>query len=123
MYERAIKAGGQMSTPPVTQGLGPVPNLGPGMPPPPTGVGAMPTGAPSTTKKTAGDDVISALRAYQGFVPELFNEINSWIDRVKSSSGNKPGQNPGPGLGQPGAMGALAEDSSPLEQSGSPGPM
>ena len=113
--------GGAMSPNPATQGLGDVPKL-PNLPPAPTGVGGMPVGAPGTTKKAAADDAISALRGFQGFAPELLNEINAVIDRIKSVAQDKPGENPGPALGQPGASGAAQSDSSPLQASGSVGP-
>ena len=124
MYLDALKNatnGAKAAAPnPATQGLGPVPPM-PNLPPPPTGMGPMPTGAPTTTKMTAGADAIAGLRSLQGFVPKLFNEINAWIDQIKGATSDKPGENPGPGIGEPGVPGAAQLDSSATMQSGSPG--
>lgn len=109
-----------MAPNPASQGLGAPPKL-PGLPPPPTNAGAMPTGAPTKTKMTAGADVIQSLRDLQGFVPELYNEINAWIGQVKSATSQKPGQNPGPAPDAPGVPGALSLDQSELSESGGPG--
>lgn len=130
MYLDALKAaqqgsggpplGGGMAPNPASLGVGSPPSM-PGLPPPPTGVGAMPTGSPTTTKMTAGADAVSALRALQGFTPELFNDINDFIGRIKGATAQKPQQKPGPSLGEPGIPGAAQLDASPTKESGSPG--
>ena len=114
--------GGGMSPNPASQGMGPVPAMK-GLPPPPTGIGKMPVGAPGTTKKVAGADAISSLRNFIGFAPELANEINNLIDKIKKAAYDKPGENQGPALGDAGPMGAAQDGSSPLMDSGGPGPM
>ena len=81
----------------------------------------MPTGMPGTTKMTAGADAISAIRSLQGFSPELLNETNEWIAKIKNATAQKKGQNAGPPLGQPGVPGALQLDADATADSGSPG--
>ena len=81
----------------------------------------MPTGMPGTTKMTAGADAISAIRSLQGFTPELLNDTNEWIAKIKNATAQKPGQKPGPGLGEPGVPGALQLDADATADSGSPG--
>lgn len=81
----------------------------------------MPTGAPTTTKMTAGADAIAAIRTLQGFVPELYNDLNEVVSRIKSATAQKPGQKPGPALGEPGVPGALQLDANATDDSGSPG--
>ena len=114
--------GGGMPPQAATQGLGPVPNQ-PGLPPPPTGVGKMPVGAPTTTKMSAGADAIAGLRSFAGFAPEMQADIQEMISRIKSASASKPGMNAGPATSEPGVPGAAQLDDSALMESGSPGPV
>ena len=118
----AAKLVGGMSPNPATQGLGEVPKMA-GLPPPPTGIGKMPVGAPGNTKKVAGADAISALRNFIGFAPELANDINGIIDKIKQVAYDKPNENQGPAIGDAGPMGAAQSGASPLMDSGGPGPM
>jgi hypothetical protein len=112
--------GAQMGPNPASLGVGKPPQM-PGLPPPPTGAGAMPTGSPTTTKMTAGADAISSLRSLQGFVPEMFHDINEFIGRIKGATSQQKGQNPGPAVGEPGVPGALQLDGAPTDASGGPG--
>ena len=115
-------AGGIKSAPnPSSPGLGDIP--GKQLPPPPTGVGKMPTGSPTRTKTTVGGEAIAALRDLQGYTPELYNEINAFISQIKHSTKPNPSENPGPPLGEPGVPGAAQLDASPEMDSGSPGPL
>jgi hypothetical protein len=107
---------------PASIGVGTPPNM-PGAPPPPTGKGAIPTGAPGKTKIAAGGEAISGLRNLQGFVPEMLNQINEWINQIKQATVPKQGDDPGPAAGQPGVPGTLQLDGSQLMDSGSPGSM
>ncbi len=91
----------------------------PGMIPPPTGKGAIPTGDPSTTKKEAADNAILALREMKGHYPSLATSADSMIDQIKSSS--KASSAPKPGLGDPIPPGAPPADTSSTSQSGTPG--
>lgn len=115
--------GGPMAGNGASPGFGAPPDFKGLVPPPPTMTGRMPTGAPGTTKKVAADDAISALRGFQGWVPEMTNDINDFINRIKQAASDKPGENAGPALGEPGPQGAAQGGASPLMQSGSPGSM
>ena len=111
----AVKSAPNPSSP----GLGNIPSKM--LPPPPTGVGAMPTGSPTRTKTTVGGEAIAALRDLQGYTPELYNDINAFIGQIKSATKPQPNQNPGPPLSEPGVPGAAQLDASPEMDSGSPG--
>lgn len=105
----------KMGPPAATQGLGDPPKL-PGLPPPPTNIGAMPIGSPGTTAKTAGDDAITALRVFQGFVPSMTQEIEAMIGKIKDAA--KPA--PPSAAGEAQAPGSSPE-AAPLSESGSTG--
>jgi hypothetical protein len=104
---------------PASPSLGPIPKGQ--LPPPPSGVGAMPTGSPTRTKQTVGGEAIAALRDLQGYAPELFNDVNDFIARIKNATKPQANENPGPPLGEPGVPGAAQLDASPELDSGSPG--
>ena len=106
---------------PASPGLGAIP--GKQLAPPPTGVGAMPTGSPTRTKTTVGGEAIASLRDLQGYCPELYNQINEFISQIKSATKPQANQNPGPPLGEPGTPGAAQLDASPEFDSGSAGPI
>lgn len=113
-------AGAVKSAPnPSSPGLGPVPTSQ--LPPPPTGVGQVPTGSPTRTKTTVGGEAIAALGDLEGYAPELRDQILGWKSLIKDACKPKPGQNPGPPLGEPGVPGAAQLDASPEMDSGSPG--
>lgn len=120
-YLNALQGGQPMSPQPASPGMGPAPSL-PGLPPPPTGMGAMPLGAPGTDKKSAGNDAITGLRSFQGFAPNMLDDINAMIAKIKDAVTDKPGEQPGPALGEPGPPGAAQDGTSPLMDSGGPGP-
>jgi hypothetical protein len=101
-------------------GMGAPPNLGPGMPPPPTGVGAMSSGDPSTARKTSADTALLALRELTAQIPSLGPAISQLIDQIKMTvTAPTPTAPPTaaaiPGQPQPA--------SSSLDLSGSPGGM
>lgn len=100
------------------------PPVMPGLPPKPTGVGAMPTGDPSTTKKAAADNAVLSLRELQGYYPSLKQMLDAAIDGIKAlAKGAGGAEPPAAAVGEPAPPGAQppAAPASPL--SGSPGPM
>jgi len=99
-------------------GAGPVPKM-PGLPPPPTNVGAMPTGDPSTNKKESADNAILALREVKGHYPSLGPVVDQAIDQIKSAA--KAGGPKSVGLGAPAAPGAMPPETPDTTLSGSPG--
>jgi transcription elongation regulator 1 len=101
-------------------GMGAPPNLGPGMPPPPTGVGAMSSGDPSTSKKVAADSAVLALRELSGQIPALAPAINMLVDQIKAASAAPAPQAPPT---SPMIPGAPPPAQSSLDLSGSPGGM
>ena len=101
---------------PASVGMGAPPSM-PGLPPPPTGVGAMPTGDASTTQKAAADQAILALRQASGFFPSMSTAINGMIDQLKASSKSSAPQP----VGTPKAPGAPVPAANPLPESGSAG--
>jgi hypothetical protein len=104
---------------PASLGTGDPPDLSGGLPPP-TGVGAMPTGNDSVNKKSAIDQAILALRDVTGHVPNLSTQISSMVDALKSESAPKdPGASVDSGTGP----GAAASSTDPVMESGSPGSM
>lgn len=109
-----------VGAPPASLGLGAPPSM-PGLPPPPTGIGKMPTGDASTTKKAAGDQAILALRNLQGFVPNLSRDIDAMVDKIVKAV--KPPANPGPAVGEPGPPGMAMSSTDPTMDSGGPGNM
>lgn len=112
-----LAAKGATSPNPATLGVGPPPDM-PGVPPAPTGMGAMNTGNGGNTKKAAGDEAILALRTFQGFAPNLMNDINAIVDQIKAAC---KVEKPGPAVGEAGPPGAAAVDAAPTEDSGGPG--
>jgi hypothetical protein len=86
-------------------GLGAPPKM-PGVPPPPTGAGAMPTGDPSTDKKEAADNAVMSLREVKGHYPSLGAQVDTMIDQIKSVA--KAAGTKSPGLGEPAKPGADA---------------
>lgn len=99
-------------------GLGQPPKM-PGLPPPPSMTGAMPTGDPSTNKKEAADNAILALREVKGHYPNLAQAVDSTIDQIKSAA-----KTPAPskaGLGAPIPPGSPTPDADPTGMSGTPG--
>lgn len=94
----------------------------PGMPPPPTGKGPIPTGGAGGTKLTAAGDAVAALKNFVGFAPEMGPQINALIEAIKGAT-KKDAQPSGPPIGAPGVPGSAQLDSSELMDSGSPGGM
>ncbi len=99
-------------------GMGKPPVM-PGLPPPPTNKGAMPTGDPSTNKKEAADNAILALREVKGHYPSLAQVVDGAIDQIKSAA--KPPSPTKAGLGAPIPPGSPTPDADPTAMSGSPG--
>lgn len=101
-------------------GMGAPPGMGPGMPPPPTGVGAMPIG-PGTgnSKKAAADQAILDLRELGSHFPALQQMLSATIDAIKAAS-STPAP-PAPPAGGPAVPGAPPPEPVSLEDSGSPG--
>jgi hypothetical protein len=85
----------------------------PGLPPPPTGVGAIPTGDPSSDPKEAADNAVLALRDLMGHFPSLKPTIDGAIDQIKSAAKNA---NKGPAPSAP-----PPPDDDPLSKSGTTG--
>lgn len=98
-------------------GLGAPPNM-PGLPPPPTGIGNMPTGDASTSKKMVADTSITSLRELSGQMPSLKPQIDALIDQIKAGT-----QMPAPAAPPTAAAlpGAPQPESVSLEDSGGPG--
>jgi hypothetical protein len=124
MYGQALGAlGGAPPMPPpaAVQGIDMgKPPVMPNMPPPPTGVGAMPVGDPSTTKKAAADSAILALRELKGHYPNLGGMVDSTIDAIKASAkGAAP--KPGGAIGEPAALGTPPPATPATPLSGAPG--
>lgn len=109
-----------MPPPPSSQGLGGAPPPMPGLPPPPTGMGAIPTGGAGGTKKNAGDEAILKLQNLIGFIPQMQQEIQDMIAKIKAATQNAPA---GPPVGAPGTPGSGQMDSGQMQDSGSAGPM
>lgn len=123
-YLDALSGGGAgPSAPPspASLGVGQPPAL-PGLPPPPTGKGPIPTGGAGGTKLTAAGDAIASLRNLMGFVPEMSAEITALISQIKDAT-KKDAQASGPAIGQPGVPGSAQIDGSATLDSGSPGAM
>ena len=118
-YINQVADGMKAAPNPASPGLGPIP--GKQLPPPPSGVGAMPTGSPTRTKQTVGGEAIAALRDLAGYSPELGSAINDFVAQIKNATKPQPGQSPGPALGEPGVPGAAQLDASPEMDSGNPG--
>lgn len=113
MYNNVLQ--GLMQSP-ASLGSGPPPAMK-GLPPPPTGAGAMPTGDPGSTQKSAADQAILALRQAAGFFPAMTQQINAMIDQFKSSAQS---QAPQP-VGVPKAPAAPIPITNPLPESGGAG--
>lgn len=114
------KASPQVGAPPAAAslGMGQPPQM-PGLPPPPTGLGAMPTGDPSTTKKAAADQAILALREVKGHYPQLATMLDATVDALKAAA--QPAQPNGASAPAP-PSGAGEPPTAPME-SGSSGTM
>jgi hypothetical protein len=106
---------------PASLGMGQPPSL-PGIPPPPTGKGPIPTGTSGSTKLTAAGDAIASLKNLTGFVPQLAAQITALIGAIKDAT-KKDVTNTGPAIGQAGNPGSAQLDGSPMLDSGSPGAM
>jgi hypothetical protein len=91
-----------------------------GLPPPPSGVGAIPTGDPGTTAKGAADTAILGLRECVGHYPSLAPVIQATIDAIKAAAQTKGGP-PKAGLGQPSPPGTPPPVVPASGASGSPG--
>ncbi len=100
-------------------GMGAPPAL-PGLPPPPTGVGPMSSGDPSTSKKVAADTAVMALRELAGQVPSLMPQITMLVDQIKAAVAAPAPQAPPTA---PTIPGAPPPAKSSLDLSGSPGGM
>lgn len=121
-YLAALQGGGPNAPPqPVSQGVGPPPEMG-GLMPPPTGKGPIPTGGAGGTKLTAAGDVIAALKNFAGFAPELGGSINALIAQIKDAT-KKDAQPSGPAIGAAGVPGSAQMDGSETMDSGGPGGM
>lgn len=91
----------------------------PGLPPPPTGAGGIPTGDPSTNKKEAADNAVTALRELKGHYPALSVQVDAVIDQIKSAA--KAPSAPKGGLGVPSPPGTPTPDTPPTDLSGTKG--
>ena len=100
-------------------GMGAPPDM-PGLPPPPTGIGGMSQGDPSTSKKVAADTAVLALRELSGQIPALAPAINMLVDQIKAAAAAPAPQAPPTAPTMPGAP---PPAKSSLDLSGSPGPM
>lgn len=89
---------------PATLGLGSPPDM-PGLPPPATGMGAMPTGNAASDPKTCADTAIMALRDAQGHFPALKAQMDAMVDALKSAA-QAPAQPPAAPAGAPTPPGA-----------------
>jgi hypothetical protein len=103
---------------PASLGTGSPPTM-PGLPPSPQMVGQMPVGSTSTTAKGAADAAILALRDAKGYFPNLGDAIEGIIGQLKSAA-QQHGKPPPP-VGFPGGPGAAVSESSPTQDSGTPG--
>jgi hypothetical protein len=104
---------------PAAQGVGlGAPPVMPGLPPPPSGVGPIPTGDPGTTKKDALDNAVLALREATGHAPNLKSAIEAMIDSLKAEAQKDDGA---PGLGSPSPPGSAPPNPPPPDLSGAPG--
>jgi hypothetical protein len=106
---------------PASLGMGTPPSL-PGLPPPPTGMGAMPTGDPATTKKAAADQAILALREAKGHYPSLGSMLDATDDALKTAATGAEAGKP-PAIGSPQPPGEAGMEAAPIMETGSPGPM
>lgn len=87
--------GGGMDPNAASLGTGPPPQM-PGIPPPPTNIGAMPTGMTTGDKKSAGNDAITALRSFQSFAPSMQGDVDAIIAKIKDAVKSEA-QAPAPG--------------------------
>jgi hypothetical protein len=101
-------------------GMGAPPGM-PGLPPPPTGQGAIPLGNPGNDKKAAADQTILNLRELSGHYPALKSMLDSTVDAIKAASSIPAAPQPPPGT--PNLPGAPEAEPTSLEDSGSSGGM
>jgi len=117
---KAAAGGGGAAPAPNLHGVG----LGapPGMPeplPPATGMGALPTGAATDSKKDSASNAISALRTAMGNFPALAPQMTAIIESLKMAAKGEP-TTP---VGAPAPPGAPPATPDPVGLSGSPGPV
>lgn len=122
-YLAALQGSGPSAPPqPASLGVGGPPPSLPGMSPPPTGTGPIPTGGAGGTKLTAAGDAIASLKNFIGFAPEMGQQINAMIAALKDAT-KKDAQPSGPPIGAPGVPGSAQMDGSAVLDSGGPGGM
>ena len=91
-----------------------------GLPPAPTGIGAIPTGDPGTTAKGAADQAILSLREVLGFYPALGPDVQGIIDKIKGAAQAQSAK-PKQALGQPSPLGTPPPEVPGPSLSGTPG--
>jgi hypothetical protein len=102
-------------------GMGQPPAM-PGIPPPPNGLGPIPTGDTATTPKAAADEAVLTMRKAIGKFPQLKDQLEATIEALKAAS-SATAAAPTPPPGAPTMPGAPAPPPLGIEESGSPGAM